>query len=812
MTALVIHGHFYQPPRDNPWTGAIERESSAHPDHDWNERIHRECYRANAFARVFDDYGRVERIVNNYEHLNFNFGPTLMSWLEFQDPEAYAQILAADRESALRRGGHGNAIAQGYNHAILPLCNDRDRQTQIRWGIADFRHRFGRDPESLWLPETACNHPTLDSLIDEGLRYVILSPYQAERVRPIGAMQWNDVSNGSIDPGQPYVAFHRDGSRRSIAVFFYDGPISRSIAFEGALASSQAYVGRLAHAQRGADRLVHIATDGETYGHHTRHGDRGLAHALIHEAPAQGFTLTNYGAFLDHHPPRMEVEIKPGPNGEGTAWSCAHGVGRWYRDCGCSGGAREGWNQQWRTPLRNALDQLRDEIAARFEETRGVLFRDPWAARDGYLAFTLQPPGSKPDWLEEQTGRRLRLAERATALAHLELQRNTQLMYTSCGWFFADISGIETVQVMKYAQRALALMDELDLDSPRERFLDQLAEARSNLPEMGNGADVFRKFVDPLRVHPGRVGAHIAISSLVDDDRLIGVTAGYRFRTRGLRRQRHGRLILATAHIELQERATEKRYDLSVAAMHFGGVDFYCVARPFAGEHRFTAAATRLWSVFRTASLPVILRMAQEEFGPDEYGLESLLPDGRSKITTMVLGNIVGNFTQEYARLYETNQRVLEMLQSAGLELPTELLAAAEFTFSRRFEDALRGAGGSHDPEAYARAVQIAQEAKLRGFAIDFTGSVPAMMRTLAEAATQVLIEPTEERVARAVRLAELVRGLGMNGSLERAQEIIDATMPVHAGGAAARALRRAFGMVASAGQPTLTLAQGGAS
>jgi len=322
---LVIHGHFYQPPRENPWTGALDREPSAHPDHDWNQRIHRECYRANAFARVFDDYGRIERIVNNYEYLSFNFGPTLLTWLESHDPDAYQRILEADRASARRNGGHGNAIAQGYNHVILPLCNERDRRTQIHWGIVDFELRFGRSPEALWLPETACNAATLDALIDAGLRYVILSPYQAERIRPIsgggGGGEWTSVGNGSIDPGQPYAAFHSDCSGRAIAVFFYDGPISRSIAFEGSLASSQALVGRLGHANGGADRLVHIATDGESYGHHTRYGDRALAHALTHEAPASGFTLSNYGAFLDKNAPRMEVEIKAGPNGEGTAWS-----------------------------------------------------------------------------------------------------------------------------------------------------------------------------------------------------------------------------------------------------------------------------------------------------------------------------------------------------------------------------------------------------------------------------------------------------------------------------------------------------------
>jgi alpha-amylase/alpha-mannosidase (GH57 family) len=766
---LVIHGHFYQPPRENPWTQTVEREPSAHPFHDWNERIHRECYRANAFARVFDGYGRIERIHNNYENLSFNFGPTLLSWLEQHDPAAYARVLDADRVSAARSDGHGNAIAQGYNHAILPLCNERDRKTQVRWGISDFKRRFGRMPESIWLPETACNDATLGTLIDEQMRYVILSPYQAERVRRIGSVDWTGVGNGTVDPGQPYVYYHRDGSGRSIAIFFYDGPISRSIAFEGALASSQALVGRFRQTQHGEGRLVHIATDGESYGHHTRHGERSLAHALLHEAGAQGFELTNYGAFLARNAPTMEVEIK---GGEGTAWSCAHGVGRWYRDCGCNTGARAEWNQAWRGPLRNALDLLRDHVAAHFEETRGDLFVDPWAARDDYLEVMLAPSSAKDEWLERHAGRPLRARDRDRALSHLELQHNAQLMYTSCGWFFADISGIETVQIMKYAQRALDLCDELDLPNPRDRFLEILGEARSNIAEMGSGADVFRRFVDPLRLFPARVASHVAISTLVGEPEASGVASRYRFRCSSFKKQRHGRLIMATAHIELEERVTERHHDFGVVAMHFGGVDFYCVARQFPGARQFAASVARLWANFRTASLPVMLRIAQEELGPDEFGLESVLPAGRQRISELVFGDIVGNFAEQYARLYENNQRVLEMLQDAGLELPQELTVAAEFTFSRRFEGAIKRAAGSLDPKAYAPAITIAEEAERRGYDIDHSTTRPVFARVLADAVTRALAEPTDERLDAACALAALATKLGLAPSLERAQEL----------------------------------------
>jgi alpha-amylase/alpha-mannosidase (GH57 family) len=797
MNPLVIHAHLYQPPRENPWTGAVERESSAHPDHDWNERINRECYRANAFARVFEHSGRVERIFNNYEWLSFNVGPTLLSWLEEHDPETLARIVAADRASAARNDGHGNAIAQGYNHAILPLCSERDQRTQIRWGIADFRHRFGRAPESLWLPETACNHATLGALIDEGLAYVILSPHQAERVRRRGDPIWTDVSSGNVDPGQAYEYRHRDGSGRTIAIFFYDGPISRSIAFEGILSSSQAFVGRMRQADGGPRRLVHVATDGESYGHHTKYGERALAYALLHEAPARGFRVTNYGAFLASHPPKLEAEIKDGPNGEGTAWSCAHGVGRWYRDCGCSTGARDGWNQRWRGPLRAALDVVRDEAAARFEETRGVLFEDPWRARDAYIDLVLRRDGSKEEWLTRHAGRALSPAERERALTHLELQRAALMMYTSCGWFFADISGIETVQVMKYAERALEHMEDLRIEAPRERFLERLAEARSNLPEMGSGADVFRRFVEPSRVSPGRVAANVALSSLVEDALPATLASGHHFRTSDVKKQKHGRLVMVTTRVELEDRATDRRLDFAVAAMHFGGADFYCVARPFVDAHRFRTATTRLWSSFKTGSLPTLLRIAQEELGPDEYALESLLPETRRRISDWVFGNIMGSFADQYAHLFETNERVLDMLQVAGLDLPPELMAAAVFTFTRRFEQAVRRANGSQDAAAYEPAVRIADEARRRGFEIDRTAVGPLMMQVLVDAARATAADPTPERIDAACALAGVVHRLGVWWSLERAQEILDAMVDARTADPKLRALRRAYELAA---------------
>ncbi|MFY9618750.1 MAG: DUF3536 domain-containing protein [Pyrinomonadaceae bacterium] len=512
--SLIIHGHFYQPPRENPWTGVIEAQPSAAPFDDWNERIQAECYQPNSSTLISDPVTGESRAINNYESISFNFGPTLLSWLEENHRETYNRIIDADRVSVLTRQGHGNAIAQAYGHAILPLCNERDLRTQIRWGLGDFRHRFGREAEAMWLPETACNELVLDALIDEGLRYVILAPHQAARVsngsgsdrvgvdRTGNDEQVKDSPNDrhsvaeNLDTSIPYRYTHTDDANQSIAVFFYHGPLSRAIAFEGLLRSSSALVDSFAHAAR-ETKMLNLATDGETYGHHFKFGDLCLAYALTVEAPVRGFKTTNYGEYLDQHPPQHDVEINNGSDGQGTSWSCQHGVGRWIRDCGCVTGGEPGWNQKWRTPLRDALDFLRDENISHFEATRGDLFTFPWLARDDSISLILNPHESREQFLFDHAGRWLTADEGSRALLHLELQRMLMLMYTSCGWFFNDIFGIETLQILRYAARAMDLMKQLNLPSARERFLGILSEAKSNRPELGTGADIFRRFVEP---------------------------------------------------------------------------------------------------------------------------------------------------------------------------------------------------------------------------------------------------------------------------------------------------------------------------
>ncbi|HYB52510.1 MAG TPA: DUF3536 domain-containing protein, partial [Thermoanaerobaculia bacterium] len=480
MTRYVcVHGHFYQPPRESPWLEAIEVQDSAYPYHDWNERVTAECYAPNAHSRILDDRERIASIVNNYARISFDFGPTLLSWLEQKSPDVYAAVLTADRESRDRFSGHGSALALPYNHMILPLANRRDRRTQVLWGIHDFTRRFGRAPEGMWLPETAVDVETLDALAELGIRFTILAPHQALRARPLGG-RWSDVAGGKIDTTVPYRVSLSSG--RALDVFFYDEGISRDVAFGGLLHSGQRFAARLKAAfpaEGDGPRLVHLASDGETYGHHHPHGDMALAFALASIEAGEDVALTNYAEFLEKRPPEDEVEIR-----EFTSWSCAHGVERWRAGCGCATGTHPGWSQAWRGPLREALNGLRDAVTVPFEEKGRDLLRDPWAARDEYAAVVLdRSPGNVERFLQAQAARPLEPEERVAARKLLELQRHAMLMFTSCGWFFDDVSGIEAVQVLQYAGRVVQLAEDLFGGSFEGPFLDALARARSNRPE-----------------------------------------------------------------------------------------------------------------------------------------------------------------------------------------------------------------------------------------------------------------------------------------------------------------------------------------
>ena len=493
---ICIHGHFYQPPRENAWLEYVEWQESAYPYHDWNERVTAECYLPNASSRILDKDGYIDRIVNNYAKMSFDFGPTLLDWMEKSNPDVYRAIIEADRQSHQSFSGHGSALAQAYNHMIMPLANHRDRYSQVVWGIRDFKHRFGREPEGMWLPETAVDLETLDIMAGLDIKFTVLAPRQAKRVRRIGTQSWRDVSGARIDPTRAY--FVNLPSARQINIFFYDGPISNAVAFEDVLKSGDAFARRLTDAfsvKKDWPQLVHIATDGETYGHHHRFADMALAFALQCIEKDSLAKITNYGEFLEKYPPTHEVEII-----EKTSWSCVHGIDRWWSDCGDATGSgnHPGWNQKWRTPLRNAFDWLRDTLAPRYEEKAMQLLRDPWAARDGYIDVILDRSRENVNnFFGKYATHELSEEERITALKLLELQRHAMLMYTSCGWFFDEISRPEPVQVIQYAGRVVQLAKDLFGDDIEEDFLKILEQAKSNIPEQGDGRRIYKTLLKP---------------------------------------------------------------------------------------------------------------------------------------------------------------------------------------------------------------------------------------------------------------------------------------------------------------------------
>jgi alpha-amylase/alpha-mannosidase (GH57 family) len=493
---VCIHGHFYQPPRENPWTGAVERQSSAEPYHDWNERITAECYAPNASSPILDGDGRVARKINNYARISFNFGPTLLAWMERHKPEVLRAIVKSDRESMRRFSGHGSAIAQIYNHMIMPLASRRDKATQAIWGLKDFSHRFGRVPEGMWLPETAVDLETLEVLADLGIKFTVLAPHQARRVKEIGRGEWLDVAGGKIDSSRAYLCPLPSG--KSVNLFFYDGAISAEVAFGELLKSGEGFGRRLIQAFNGENRheLVHIATDGETFGHHRRHADMALAYCLHTIERDRSARLTNYGEYLEKHPPTDAVEIV-----ENSSWSCAHGVERWRDNCGCHSGMHPDWTQAWRKPLRKAMDWLGGRLAEVYENEAAPCLRDPWEARNDYIEVILDPAaGCVEKFFRRHASRTLSSRERKKTLQLLEMQKNVLLSTTSCGWFFDDISGIETVQVMRYAARAIELAEEtagIDLEPEYRRMLEA---ATSNAH--GSGARVYESFVKPGRSEP----------------------------------------------------------------------------------------------------------------------------------------------------------------------------------------------------------------------------------------------------------------------------------------------------------------------
>ena len=789
---ICVHGHFYQPPRENPWLETVEVQDSASPYHDWNERITSECYAPNGASRIQNKQDKIIRIMNNYSRMSFNFGPTLLSWLAEFAPRTYRMIQDADAASMQRYSGHGSAIAQVYNHIIMPLADERDARTQIRWGVADFEHRFGRTPEGMWLAETAVSRKVLDLLAQEGIRFTILAPHQCARIRTLPAEEalatqsspdgqgppepapWTETPNATVDTTRPYLVKLDEG--RSIAVFFYNGPTSRAIAFEGLLNSGEEFGRRLVNGSNGNNangdepQLAHVATDGESYGHHHRHGEMALSYAMHWIEDTGEATLTNYGEFLEKFPPKWEAEVV-----DDSSWSCAHGIERWRSNCGCNGG-KPGWNQLWRGPLREGLDLLRDGTAPLAEALAKPLLKNLWTARDAYIRVILnRTPENVDRFFEEHATHELSSAERVTVLELLELERHTQLMYTSCGWFFDEISGIETVQIIAYAGRVLQLAAKLfgaHGHKLEEDFLAKLVSAHSNVPEMGNGAEVYRRFVSNARGDMEHVGAHYAISSMFgsyQSGQLFCFDVqrhSYDLLTSG-----HGRVALGRA--SLRSRITEEVEEICFAVLHLGDQNLSAAVKRFKegdDDASWTTFNKGARTAVRRANLPELIRLIDRYFGGTLYSLTSLFADEQHRILNSILNQTLDQVESSLMRIYEEHATLLHFLGENNVAAPPALAIAATFAINASLRRAL-------EAEIYdtAEVTRLLRRAELDNVTLDtallsYTADKRmkrAMVKLEAASETQNMAVLNEK-----LAIAQSIQTLPMDVNLWQAQNI----------------------------------------
>lgn len=712
---ICIHGHFYQPPRENPWLEEVELQESAYPYHDWNERITVECYATNQSSRILNPHNRIIDIVNNYAKISFNFGPTLLSWMERHATEVYQAIIKADEEAQKRFSGHGSSLAQPYNHMIMPLANTRDAWTQVLWGIQDFEYRFHRKPEGMWLPETAVNVASLEILAACGIKFTILAPHQAKQIRKIGEKNWQDVTGSQIDPHQVYLCPLPSG--RSIHLFFYDGPVSRDTAFGDLLKNGEKFAQRLlntyaadAPTETSKAQLVHIASDGETYGHHQRFGEMALSFCLYYIESKKLANLTIYGEFLEKYPPTHEVEII-----ENTSWSCAHGVERWRSNCGCHLGTKPGWQQTWRTPLRNALDWLRDSLIPVYEAEMRIFTDDPWKIRDHYIEVVLdRSPGRGDQFFKTYFSKEIQSEERIKILKLLEMERHGLLMYTSCGWFFDEISGIETTQILRYAARAMQLAKEVYGTDLEGEFVKRLEAAPSNIPDYKNGAIVYERLVKPAIVDLLRVGAHYAVSSLFKEyppEAGIYCYTVYRQFADQLEAGRH-RIVFGRARIRSWITGEENR--ISYAALHMGDHNLKGGVRFHMEDEAYLIMQQEIRGAFLKGDIPEVIHRMNVHFGSNNFSLWHLFKHEQKLVFDQILESTLSDIEAHFRQIYEQNYPLMLARKDLNIPLPKALAVTVEFINNRELLDILER--GDLDLE---RLKKVTVEIKRWGFEID---------------------------------------------------------------------------------------------
>jgi len=759
---ICIHGHFYQPPRENAWLEVIEVQDSAHPYHDWNERITAECYAPNTASRILDEKAVINNIQNNYSRISFNFGPTLLSWMESNDTETYRAILEADKESIKNFGGHGSAMAQVYNHIILPLANRRDKETQIVWGIRDFESRFNRKPEGMWLAETAVDIESLELLAKHDVKFTVLAPRQAKAFRKIGETEWRPVTTETVDTRRPYTCTLPSG--KAITLFFYNGAISQGVAFDGLLYDGKKFAHRFLDTfdQDTTPQLAHIATDGETYGHHHKHGDMALAYCIDYIERSENARLTNYAEFLAKFPPTHEAQIH-----ENSSWSCVHGVERWRSDCGCNSGGTPSWNQQWRKPLREALDWLRDELIKTFEHEGSFIFRDPWAAREDYINVILRRNDDTiRKFLKDHC---IRPVESNHVLRLMEIQRNALLMYTSCGWFFDEISGIETTQIMQYACRAMQLITQVSAVNLEEEFLRRLKTAPSNLPTLGDGAEVYWRYVAPAKTNLQRVGMHYAVASIFEEDPESFPVFNYTTQNEVFVRKEAGeqRLVLGVTKVRSNVTRSEKKF--AFAVIYMGQHNIIGNISLDMEEEKFASMQIRVVNAFDEGRLGDIIGLMQTYFGPEKYTIWQLFQDEKRKVFDLITRQSMRDLEDSLRRIYNRDYPLVNALANNDTPIPNAYRTTFEYILNADLVRCFQS-----DKINVRQVERIMQELMKWELNIDDTGRIERLTgESIFKELKRIGAEgENTKRIERLNRLFPLLRRFSINPTLYKSQNL----------------------------------------
>jgi alpha-amylase/alpha-mannosidase (GH57 family) len=677
---ICIHGHYYQPPRENAWLEEIETQESASPYHDWNERITAECYGPNSVSRVLDEEQKIIDITNNYGYTSFNFGPTLLSWMQKCSPKAYQGVLEGDRESRRNFGGHGSAMAQVYNHIIMPLANTRDKETQIVWGLRDFEYHFGRKAEGMWLAETAVDTETLEFLAKHHVKFTVLAPRQAKCFRKIGTEHWHH----GIETHRAYLCKLPSG--KSITLFFYDGEVAQAVAFKGLLKDGRQFAHELLNRfnpHNPEPQLVHIATDGESYGHHHKHGDMALAYCLRYIQKNDLAQITNYSQYLSLVPKEFEAQIH-----ENSSWSCVHGVERWRSNCGCKDGEIPYSHQEWRAPLRNALDWLRDELAEIYEKGMKHFHKDPWHLRNEFIEVLLDRSSENTlEFIYKHTGKELDDLQNTQFLRLLEMQRQSLLMFTSCAWFFDEISRIEATQVLQYANRALQLGERSSGKNLEIKFLELLKEAPSNLPAYGNGAEIYTKQTMPARVTLKKVGMHYAVTSLFTENPDNLHILNYDSFNQYFERLEAGIQRMAIGRTTVYSRTTMSQQYFSFLVIYLGQHHIFGGSSEHIPSKEFYALADKVKRLFEMGDIPEILKLMHDYFPETNFSIWDLFKDEKIKVFNKILSENLIQAKNFYQQIYNRNYNLLTAMQLQGLILPAPLLQNMQTVISQEMED-----------------------------------------------------------------------------------------------------------------------------